>query len=222
MAAANHFPAVADGDDHQRHIFPFFDLPQELRDEIYDLSLTRYFACLSCGFSLEATDIPAIDLLLVSKAFAREYQLRAKKKSEVAIMDTSDWSPGIDVCLPQRISRFHTVRACLACDFDYGIDASEVEGHSLWLRELAASAKQPYSLSIHVNHSPSHDGLCVSSLFQEWTALQGVKELKLYQRTSSKALFDFASRAGLHLEWSSITGKLEKVSATIETLDEEM
>lgn len=74
--------------------FDFFGLPRELRDDIYDLCLTRRvyqpFPCITP--LLRLFNITTVELLLVSHQFAHEYLTREQK---LAVMHIDhDWASG--------------------------------------------------------------------------------------------------------------------------------
>lgn len=70
-----------------KHVFPFLNLPAELRDIIYDYSLTIYTTHMSSEFLIEAKGVARVHLLLISKQFKSELEERAKKHSRLRIKD---------------------------------------------------------------------------------------------------------------------------------------
>ncbi|KAK4629162.1 hypothetical protein CLAFUW4_08182 [Fulvia fulva] len=69
-------------------VFPFFDLPLELRDMIYDETLEdRQDQRLCNSVYLKAKGVPRTNILLVSKDVKQEYEQRATKHSHLTVKD---------------------------------------------------------------------------------------------------------------------------------------
>ena len=70
-----------------RSIFRFFDLPAELRNDIYDLSLPSE-SSRKCCLEVNISKMAAKNLLLVSRQFDSEYQARAHPVMTISELGT--------------------------------------------------------------------------------------------------------------------------------------
>ncbi|KAK4498887.1 hypothetical protein PRZ48_009397 [Zasmidium cellare] len=80
------------GSEQSRDVFRFFDLPLEMREMIYDESLQEREGSLKCrGLDYKASNMPRVNLLLVSKRFKQEYKARVRKAGQILVLqDTYD------------------------------------------------------------------------------------------------------------------------------------
>ncbi|KAK4628946.1 hypothetical protein CLAFUW4_08376 [Fulvia fulva] len=76
-----------------KNIFPFFDVPLELKDMIYDETLEDVDTYLEVGLRVEAKNVPPTNALLISKKFKEELETRAKKHSHLFIKDKWESAP---------------------------------------------------------------------------------------------------------------------------------
>ncbi|KAF1976577.1 hypothetical protein BU23DRAFT_30083 [Bimuria novae-zelandiae CBS 107.79] len=70
-----------------QNIFPFFHLPRELRDFIYEESLITFEEQRMSQLQIRATDVPPTNLLLVSHQLHDELTLYARTRSKLLIYD---------------------------------------------------------------------------------------------------------------------------------------
>ncbi|KAK4615561.1 hypothetical protein CLAFUW4_09970 [Fulvia fulva] len=71
--------------DDNRHIFPFFDLPAELRDEIYDNCTSDHETILSSHVRMITKQLGYKHLLLISRQFTHEHRARLPRKKTVIL-----------------------------------------------------------------------------------------------------------------------------------------
>lgn len=84
-----------------RDVFPFFDLPLELREMIYDESFEKRKGRLhGKGLRYEASGMPVSNLLLVSKQVGHEYNVRSEKQQRLRLTDDYPASCEDDCKLP--------------------------------------------------------------------------------------------------------------------------
>ncbi|KAK4498886.1 hypothetical protein PRZ48_009396 [Zasmidium cellare] len=207
MATNDSADIADDSSDLQRHIFPFFALPQELRDEIYDQHLTSYAGKLKCGFKIVASDIPITNLLLVSKAFGEEYRLRVRKKSQVTITDTNTWGAAQITIIPPPVANARRLKIEVAC-FSW----DEVERHGQWVGDVVKRVNHPLVLQIHVNYCSQFGFHARRNMFMRWVQWKGLTELKIHKKQRKKDAWDFMDEDGLQLEWLTDIGDFENVT----------
>lgn len=195
--------------DARRHIFPFFDLPLEMREMIYDESLEDEAVKLLCGFELDLANVPATNMLLVSKDFRREYLLRADKRSQMTIADVTSWMPGVTQ-FPSPATRVHSIRLQLVF-----VCHEDDQDHLEWLSELIPRCEKLRVLDARIHYDPHILSFAKARdlISKDWIVLQSLTTLKVYEREiDGVSDWDFKSEEGLCLEWSSVTGKLEEVT----------
>ncbi|KAF2161884.1 hypothetical protein M409DRAFT_58665 [Zasmidium cellare ATCC 36951] len=94
-----------------RDVFPFFELPLEMRDMIYADSLQDVRGNLKCGgLKYKFSNMPRANLLLVSKQFGQEYKARARKtKKTLLLEDTHDTGNSHALKLPGPTAAYTTI-----------------------------------------------------------------------------------------------------------------
>lgn len=75
--------ASASGTSDLHNIFPFFELPRELRDMVYDEGLDDHEMTLKCGMMLRAMAVANTNFLLVNRQFQEEYQQRGEPPEHI-------------------------------------------------------------------------------------------------------------------------------------------
>ena len=132
--------------DRDRKIFPFFELPRELRDFIYEQSLQSKDQRLRCGICLKAKDTSPTNVPLVSKQVKRELEECAHRRSHLTIADRLgfDEHTGI-ITLPPAAKKIWTlsVEACPEDPKEMGLSLR-------WIRHVTAQMFSLISLSVKV------------------------------------------------------------------------
>ncbi|KAM3420309.1 hypothetical protein BST61_g3593 [Cercospora zeina] len=133
MAASPHA-----GDSNSRDIFPFFDLPRELRDTIYELAVEDR----NCGEGtsdqpkMTAVNVPLPHLLQISRQFSTEYRERAEVNSTLYLYDhiaLQPNTPKLSTCVPIPARNIRTLHIRLA-SFAGEELSEEFELHEQWVK----------------------------------------------------------------------------------------
>lgn len=123
---------------NRKDIFPFFELPREIRDEIYTLCTATYALSQSPSangfpsklFKITVNHAPLKAFQLVSRQFRFEYIQRTWKAAGIIIHDHYAAQSQLPL-LPQSMSRYHLheIRIIYATEND-------TRRNTTWLREL--------------------------------------------------------------------------------------
>ncbi|TKA76310.1 hypothetical protein B0A55_04198 [Friedmanniomyces simplex] len=214
--------------------FNFFDLPRELRDLIYDFSLTFKRKIRSQhGARLRGRNVAESSLLLVNKQFRREYFERAEHHTCLVIVDRPEFHGDL-LKLPPAISYARSLELYLAiaCDSpDHFTDQcrviKEARMHRKWIADLCQKMRQLQSLSIKLIIDPhQHIQACESKLLELQHKLTNFEELKALgvyhcDYAGKETGWSFASKRTVVMEWSAEDGELHAVEAKSASPDSE-
>ncbi|KAK0259938.1 hypothetical protein LTS09_005272 [Friedmanniomyces endolithicus] len=206
--------------------FNFFGLSRELRDMVYNFSLTFKRKIRSQhGARLRGRMVTEASLLLVSKQFSREYFERAQYHTCLIIVDRPEFH-GDSFKIPRAISYARNVELFLAiaCDSpDHFTDqcrvVKEVRMHRKWIVDLCQKMRRLESISIKLITDPhQHIEACEAKLLElqhKLTNFEELKNLAVYHcdYAGKETGWSFASKRTLVMEWSAKDGELHRVEA---------
>lgn len=139
-----------------RHIFPFFELPRELRDEIYALSLVNFPPDSYSDLQIGAENMAPTHLLLVCGQLRHELDSLARKRSRVFIHDGPGYNDRESGRFPPAALKAAHLRA-----FIY-FGALEEEQMDLWSFMPTATQNMPnlqgITLRLMTDSSSDHWG----------------------------------------------------------------
>ncbi|USW54189.1 hypothetical protein Slin15195_G075080 [Septoria linicola] len=202
--------------DSASDIFPFFDLPREMRDLIY-----IGIECKEINFPAELTqshykatiyEYPIISCLQVSKLFQSEYldSLKGQLRLRLDDVGSAIFTPTLSVNL-QHVAK---------CDMAIlASDSSDIEAHSNSLGDITSSINQSCKVSIrlildydfHGQDDTSEEraavarslvtlvSLCRNSTFQAHHSIDGVEKFPVHAAHPSFAeapIFEWAAGQG--------------------------
>ena len=200
-------------------VFPFFDLPAELRNMIYDQSLDdREDQELSCHLHLKPKIVPRTNLLLVSKQMKQEYEERARKHSQLVIRDPESYNSGIEELptLPPAASKVATIILELFIgdleDLDIPLDdfaplISLVTGPTFHVKGLSISI----IMELDTDFDTADDWVRELKKQADWEDLPKVQSIQVYNAGQGywNALKGKQRVAKVIAEWKKSTGKFE-------------
>ncbi|KAK0272364.1 hypothetical protein LTR35_012947 [Friedmanniomyces endolithicus] len=206
--------------------FNFFGLSRELRDMVYDFSLTFKRKIRSQhGARLRGRMVAEAPLLLVGKQFSREYFERAQYHTCLIIVDRPEFH-GDTFKIPRALSYVRNVELFLAiaCDSpDHFTDqcrvVKEVRMHRKWIVDLCQKMRRLESISIKLITDPhQHIEACEAKLLElqhKLTNFEELKKLAVYHcdYAGKETGWSFASKRTLVMEWSAKDGELHRVEA---------
>lgn len=197
-------------DDPNRHIFPFFDLPRELRDLTYDeMLLPTAGTKFVCGLKLEGHNVPSAGLPTVSRQFASKYEDRGRKKARLVVDDTEH------------------LMAYAACGFSPTVTKSArfvhvnistwdvvISDHHAWLSSLT-ELPQLESLSIKlVWDNPVEEELDLDDFMdielQELCDFKHLTSFEVFATKNEVLHFDFSKHDDMILKWSTENRSFQK------------
>lgn len=196
-------------DDPQRHIFPFFELPRELRDLVYD-ELLLPMTCSKTGDGLigKAQNVVFADLMTPNGQFASEYQDRARKKTVLVLSDQGCLDPikmGMDLSLPTA------ARAIRHLKFNITDHGTELHEHFAW---MSAFVRQPHIESVNIKVVRStHHANSLRHLLADCTPLtklQNLRSLEIFWKDKKFGYIDWEAQQLMILRWSVESGSFEK------------
>ncbi|KAK4628805.1 hypothetical protein CLAFUW4_08044 [Fulvia fulva] len=217
-------PTATTGTDSTRHIFPFFNMARELRDEVYDACLEEQEAAISIDLAyssidlaLMASNMPTTQLKLISRRFRQEYQERSNERSDLRLQEIMSMQVvGLRRdCLPAQLTHIRAVRLDLLgfSSFHYG-DGVLRCAYRDWTTALFKHLPKLQSLSIRINllehHLPSVELMHAELTKGRWAELPFLKGLCVYVGIPGN-FCDFNRHDGLVLQLSKDTGKIEMV-----------
>jgi hypothetical protein len=215
----------------QQQVFRFFDLPRELRDDIYDQSLvfkTKYAS--QHGVRLRARRSTILSLLLVNHQFQAEYLERAAQHTCLVVTDRGTFH-GEDVKLPKPLSYARQLEVFLAtCCESPSLHGDkrhpcsvirELRMHRKWIVHLCAQMKFLQSLKIEVMLDP-HGNVsgCEEAFLKHQHRLTNfdasiapLKGLEVYHSSHyvSEGVWSFNRPRKLVLEWDAASGDVKRV-----------
>ncbi|TKA22895.1 hypothetical protein B0A50_07834 [Salinomyces thailandicus] len=213
-------------------VFPFFGLPRELRDSIYDdcLIFKRKFGP-QYGIRLRGRRVVQPHLLLLNSQFRDEYLEQAQKKTCLVIVDRDHYH-GEPLKLPSVMKYAHKLELhlALACDAaDHVMSGSskckvkqELRMHRKWIGDICLQMKELDSIKVSVMldfHEYISD--CETHLLAEQyrlTNLEALTSLEIFHcdyyvgpKTDSASAWNFSKPKSLIMMWSAQKGILECV-----------
>ncbi|EME38323.1 hypothetical protein DOTSEDRAFT_39359 [Dothistroma septosporum NZE10] len=207
---------------NSRNILAFLELPRELRDMVYDLSLENHDLILRCKMRVQATDVANVDILAISRRVKMEYDERAARKSVLKLYDDADFRFS-SVDMPLGAMRVPDVRLNLVTDIA-GTLEDKVEytpNHTTWIQALLKqhSCIRQVSIEIHCSFTGANTPALVGGVLNAsfWSDIPKLQALHLRDtrarkgERSSKDYFDFSHEDKVVMEWSSATRKLEMI-----------
>jgi hypothetical protein len=205
--------------------FPFFDLPRELRDEVYDSGLIfKQKIPTQTAARLRGRRVANPTLLQVSKQFRQEYLERAERQTCLVVVDRPEYH-GESIKLPTSLSyiRKLEVHIAIACDApDHLIDkcrvVKEMRMHHTWIASLCSQIRNLDSVSIKVVIDPhQYIDTCERHLLELQHKLTSVEELKLlevwhcdYAGRVESAGWNFSKPRKLAMKWEERDGMLHR------------
>lgn len=212
--------------DSQRslYVFPFFDLPLEMREMVYDEAFEEREGRMKCGgLNYTASSMPILELLLVSKQFEHEYRTRSKKKQSAWLKDNFDVIDCNAFTLPHPAARLSVT-----------VDISIQPGN--WDNEIHHHHSRLQELFTQLPHHPSRR-LIIKVARDELVDSQ--KQLEVFVcKLHASTQVSLATRiCGAQQDWESISGpendsisllmwppssqKLEPVAGPVSASDED-
>ncbi|EME38322.1 hypothetical protein DOTSEDRAFT_39358 [Dothistroma septosporum NZE10] len=136
--------------------FPFFQLPGELRNAIYDFLPCRDRVILApttdCTYRVWRRDIPKLYLMMVNTNFKTEYRHKASKRSVIRVEDTKE-GPATAFHLPPGSEPMR-----LTCDLTclVGQHVSDLQAHAKMVESIVQQTKKGPSvqLTIYFDFTP--------------------------------------------------------------------
>lgn len=197
----------------QRDIFPFFKLPRELRDSVYDeCCCTRRIRASFWEPELNASGVASPHLFAVSRQFAEEYTLRVEKYAPT--LDISE----VDIVTPEpfKLPRVYCRKvAVLKLNiWTPGLDYLTMSG--TWVESVLSQMKGLQSVYIRLA-CDSNDSL-VSAYAEElnssfWTRIPKLAGLRAHMYVESdNPDWGLVDEMPLIMEWSRETGEVEDLT----------
>ncbi|KAF2764785.1 hypothetical protein EJ03DRAFT_16056 [Teratosphaeria nubilosa] len=217
-------------------VFRFFDLPRELRDQIYydSLIFKRKFESQH-GSRLRARRMADVNLLVISHRFREEYLERAERHTCVVVTDRGIYH-GEFLKLPNplkyatRLEIF--VAACCESPALHGNSrhpcsvVREIRMHRKWIENLCSQMRNLSSLKIEIMLDP-HKRVsgCEDALLREQHRLTGLDErvaplrsLEVYHSSHyvSEGVWSFNRPRTLVMRYVPETGELRRIEEGVE------
>lgn len=122
--------------ERARSIFPFFRLPLELREQIYDESLQKYGGKVRKRGSLRysGANMACMNLLLVSKQLKQEYECRTEKSRSLLVYDSFECRISAYVSVPKILSSSLRVTISILVSPD-DVAKQELDMHRRWIEQ---------------------------------------------------------------------------------------
>ncbi|KAK4498888.1 hypothetical protein PRZ48_009398 [Zasmidium cellare] len=210
---------------HPKDIFPFFRLPLELREAIYDETLEDRDEQLDYDKTLkyQACSTPLVNLLRVSKRVKQEYEARARKKMSFRIDDMFGETSTGPCLLPEAAVKIPlAVASIVVFHRRYG---KEFDMHRKWLLELIKQFKtlECLRLTIKVARDSLQENKARVEGFLRWLS---ATLTAAFVAEVHGAEYDFNDETEMKKEffpmmrWSYEKGKLEDIKEE-ELKDEE-
>ena len=211
----------------QGGVFDFFNLPRELRDQIYaDCLQFKVKFESQHGVRLRGRRVAQGSLLQINHQFRHEYLERAEKETCLVIVDRDHFhGEALELPTPVKYTRKLELHLALACDSpDHVIDrckvVQEVRMHRKWIGDLADRMKHLNSISIKVlldNHPFVRD--CGKRLLSEqhrFTNLEALTSVEVYhcdfyQGDNGTGAWNFQRSRKLVMQWSPGKSELQRV-----------
>ena len=192
-AMADKAPAVQDS---TRHIFPFFDLPAELRDHVYDeLLVTRRRAAEEDHLALKVENLVDPNASRISRQFRSEYLARAGKRPVIAqFTDHAHFYGFEEITLPRGVLRTNIAEVRV---LELGV---EEYTHPMWIEVLLDQFSGLREVHLKIATSLSSEELEVElqeyDVKATWLALNKLCSWKIYRRSEPDYKnFDFDEHA---------------------------
>ncbi|KAI5366257.1 hypothetical protein Slin14017_G038970 [Septoria linicola] len=209
-------------------VFPFFSLPREIRDLIYEAALGEHSYRFGNGdndIKILASNVALSTALTVSHQFSSEYDERAQALSTLTVSDVKYCDSAIvAIKLPpavSRISSLHFNISALIRKPTATYQEFDNQYHRRLIRKITGLIPGHRALSIRVElpWEESIDSVYNMLRSEAWTALPNLKSLKAYQtfrfgpgiKGRIETLFEYGPPQNLLLEWSAETGQVERV-----------
>lgn len=196
-------------DESEEDIFPFFALPRELRDMIYDEMKEKRTTEFDTKTGLRASTYALVPRnTAISRQFYDEAMDRVEELPELRWTDTHGFLFDDPIQIPECL---HATTVTL----QLGVKKLpfDLTGHEQWLRLWLARMSKLEVLRIRINVC----SLCAAMLIHMiersnfWLYLKGLLELKVFCAYGD--LFDFAEESDSKLVamWARNSGELERV-----------
>lgn len=209
-------------------VFDFFGMPRELRDFVYDKSLTAKFELDRRGDAYEAGVfarwIPTTRLLLVSRQFNTELRERSTCFSVLTIEERLSETLSIDLTLTNHVALIPRLelKLSLQCGGDdhdgsavHCSVESEIDMHAAWIKELIAQMVRLHSLSIELYISPCADvSTCEEQVLVHQSRLTGpglITAFNVFHCDVGPEDFCYDRPKKLVMAWSEETKCLQRV-----------
>ncbi|EMC94949.1 hypothetical protein BAUCODRAFT_519967 [Baudoinia panamericana UAMH 10762] len=209
-------------------IFRFFDLPREMRDQIYDESLTfkqKYQS--QHGIRLRGRRVVNPALLLVSKQFHQEYVERADRKTTLVIVDRNVYHGELlEVSkLPKQLTcatklEIHLALACNG-EADHITNGcrvlKELRMHRKWIVDLVRKMRRIGAIEIKVVLDPRDQGSVCERKFIElqylFTNVEELQRLEVFHADygMTGADWNFQKSRELVMEWTQGACEVRRV-----------
>ena len=212
-----------------KNVFPFFKLPRELRDNIYEQALetrtSSHRPGEGCGqhldghsgcVSFQAINVPVTPLLTVCRRFNQEYTDRAAKFSMLVVTETGSCKTLFeDFDFPKQAQAFTRLRIDL-----HFLHPNDINDHHEWLAQVLAGMKKLQDLSIRIHMlRRSFEEIVMKIVLQEaqerlndyWTSLPHLHDLEVREIVESER-YTWDESSPLILKLSEASGKVEKTA----------
>lgn len=192
----------------ENDIFPFFALPRELRDMIYDEMKEKRTTEFDTKTDLRASTYALVPRnTAISRQFHDEAMERVEELPELRLTDTHGFLFDDPIQIPQSLNATIVTLQLGVKEIPF-----DLTGHEQWVRLWLARMSKLEVLRIQINVS----SLCAAMLIHMierssfWLFLKGLHELKIFCAYGD--LFDFAEESDSKLvaSWKSESGVLER------------
>ncbi|KAF2161885.1 hypothetical protein M409DRAFT_27613 [Zasmidium cellare ATCC 36951] len=203
-ANASNFPQ----DDSKRHIFPFFDLPRELRDMAYDkMLISSVSKKLPCQLQITVVNMAEVKLMTINRQFAHEYKERAEKEQATTLTD----GPDVDLDdLSTDVMPLPTLlRATKILKIDIAGGSWSLSRHKSRISTIAAANSHLTSLSVKIVLTYRGFMGNVRELLRDLATVQKLVSLEVFAEDMRYEVFDFEYQNLLVLRWSAESGLWE-------------
>lgn len=211
-------------------LFPFFQLPRELRDTVYDHLEVRYPAMTRKDrkniYAIEASvETIATQARLVSRQFKLEVEDRIRSTTRLTLRDHEDYAWSNHPKLFQTVAEAITdidITLLAFCDDTACVSdctaAEELEKHKIWIEELVDGMPNLRNIDVLLNiewcvqkdytwpNAPhGHELQQLLSTFIEMTSL-GSLNVRRFPRDSVEAPYDPEASYELWVSWDKEKG----------------
>ncbi|KAM3421590.1 hypothetical protein BST61_g1977 [Cercospora zeina] len=195
--------------ERTKHIFPFFDLPRELRDMIYDETRELRITKVKTESGLLASWSFLVPRnTTVCRQFHSEATQRIEKVPELTLTDTSAFLFDEPAPLSPQLWPPTLMLHLAVKDFPH-----DLADHERWIKPWLERMSDLQVLRIRMQVDCPHEAMLVETIVrsQFWLHLKNLQELHVLR--VDRELFDFADASSSRplATWTSESGELMRV-----------